>query len=619
MARPNVRRLIQRLGPVSRATLVRLVAIAGALPAAAALCPTWAGAVEAVPIMYLDPLLPKAAFEERFPPELAGLWIEALKRPERELKRQAASAIASAHRQGLTGLEGAIDPLMKLLQQPDQDRFTRLTVSRTLGVLDARQAAELLSAQLRPDDLDMAELVEPVLARWQYAPLREVWMKRLANEVTLRRMHILAIRGLAALQATEALPRLLELAQDGTVSADVRLEAATALGQVQEAGLLEPARRMAGNKSPEAVVERILAARMLARHGGPETQTLLVELATDAQPAVSAIALGHLFRIDPDLILPVIDQTITSEDATVRRWGAKVLVAKPTLPKLALLAPMLHDADPELRSFVCDALLELSQDPALHDAIVQHGRQILVSDGWRGQEQAILLLVTLDDKSIVDQLLELLAATRPEVHATAAWGLCQLQVPATAERILDIYTKATDVFMAPGPKRAGMYAQLSYLAQALGRLNVAAADGVLRKYVPKNLSVHPTSRAAAIWALGLLHAEQPDEKLADQFLERLLDIFNPMIPEEPEVARMSAVSLGRMKSAHTLTELRKMRDGCTTQSAIGLACAWAVCQITGEAMEDIEPMVKILNDWFLTPTAPLPSNVSQPPAPDGDQ
>jgi HEAT repeat protein len=264
---------------------------------------------------------------------------------------------------------------------------------------------------------------------------------------------------------------------------------------------------------------------------------------------------------------------------------------------------MLNDADPSLRGFVCDSMVALSKDESLHEAVVNHGRELLVSEGWRGQEQAILLMVTLDDKSIVDTLLGLLAATRPEVHATAAWGLCQLQVPATAESILDVFTKTTEGALAGGSLRDGTHVQLSYLAQALGRLKVAAADGVLRKYVPKSFAVHPTARAAAIWALGLIHAEQPDEKLADQFLERLLDIFNPMMPEAPEVARMSAVSLGRMKAAHTLDGLRKVRTEIGLQSPIGYAGAWAIQQITGEAIGEIDPVVEMQTNWFLTPNS----------------
>ncbi|MHB8970137.1 MAG: HEAT repeat domain-containing protein [Pirellulaceae bacterium] len=589
---------------MSRTAVVRLVAIASVLPAVATLVSASAVAVEAVSIMYQDPLLLKPTIEQRFPPGIGPLWFQALQRPEREMQRQAASAIAAAHSKGLIGLEAAIDPLMKLLQQPDLDRLTRLTVAQTLVVLDARQAASLLYEQLDPHDLDMAELIEPALARWEHSPMREVWLTRLASKVTLRRMHVLAIRGLAERKVTETLPRLLELAQDVTAGADVRLEAATALGQMQETGLIEPARKLAADKSPKSVVPRLVAARMLAAHRGPDAETLLAELATDPQTAVRAIALGNLFRIDPDLLLPLIDQTISSDDAIVRRWGAAALAAKPALPKLALLAPMLHDADLDLRRHVCDSLVELSKDASLHEAVLNHGRQMLASDGWRGQEQAILLLVTIDDKSICDQLLGLLAATRREVHTTAAWGLCQFQVPATADSILDVYTKSSTSFLAGGVQRDGMYAQLSYLAQALGRLKVAAADGVLRKYVPKNLQVHATSRAAAIWALGLLHAEQPDDKLADQFLERLLDVTNPMMPEDPEVAFMSAISLGRMKAAHTLDGLRKMRTETGLQTSLGHASGWAIQEITGEPLGKIEPLVEMQVGWFLTPILP---------------
>lgn len=601
MAHLNVCRLMRQLVHVSRAAVVRLVAVAALWPAVAVLSSVSAGAVEPVAIMYLDPLLPKAAVDRSFPAGLASLWIEALQLPGHELKRQAASAIAAAHPKGLTGLEAAIDPLMNLLQQPDQDRFTRLNVARALVVLDARQAAALLWEQLDTRDLDMAEVIEPALGRWGHPPMREVWVERLAGAVTLRRSHVLAIRGLTQLKATEALPRLLELAQVAEAGADVRLEAATALGQLQETGLLEPATQLMSDKSPSATLPRLVAARMLASHRGPDTEALLRELATDPQTAIRAIALGQLFRIDPDLILPLIDQTISSEDATVRSWGAQALVAKPTVPKLALLAPMMHDVDPQLRRYVCDALLELSKDPSLHAAVIDHGRQILASEGWRGQEQAILLLVTLDDKTIVDRLLSLLAATRPEAHATAAWGLCQLQVPATTDAILDVYTKTSESFLKGDAGRKGTYLQLSYLAQALGIMNVTAAEGVMRKYIPKNKRLHPTARSAAIWALGLLHAERPDVQLADQFLERLVDIFNPMEPEEPEVARMSAVSLGRMKSAHTLTELQAMQQRLGLQHPIGYASAWAAQQISGEPIGELKPIVERQLDWFLTP------------------
>ena len=513
------------------------------LPVTMATCPRSAAAVEADWLMHRDPVFQRPATEVRFPPGLPALWLQAIERPERDLKRRGASAIALAHSKGLTGLEVTIEPLMKILDQPDEDRTVRLTAARALVELDAREAAPLLFKSLQPGDVDFAELVEPALARWTHTAMREVWRARLAGQSTVRRMHVLAIRGLTALGDTESLPRLLQLAQDRGRATDVRLEAAMALGRLQETGLEEAARKLIGDKSPQAIVDRLVAARMLARHRGKDAESLLSELATDPQTSVRAIALEGLFGIDPNLILPMIDQTITSDAANVRRWGAKTLVAKPSPENLVLLGPMLDDPDPGLRRYVCDALLQLAQDESLHDAVVTQGRRILASDSWRGLEQATLLLVSLNDKSIVDRLLELLDAERAEVHATAAWGLCRLDVASTSEPICKVFRRKTDSYLAGEPRADGTELQLSHLAQALGQMKYAPADSVLRKYIPKGTPLPPISRAGAVWALGQLYADNPQDELANQLVERLNDVAS-MMPEASNVRAMSAVTLG---------------------------------------------------------------------------
>ena len=404
----------------------------------------------------------------------------------------------------------------------------------------------------------MAELVEPALAEWGEAAMRDVWLKRLQSDVASRPMHVMAIRGLASLRETAALPRLLELARDARTPADVRLSAGWALGQLQDSGLLEAATQLSSDQTPQAWVSRLVAAHMLDRHRGPETEQLLTRLAVDPQTVVRSISLAQLFRIDSDLIMPILDATLTADDVHVRRWGAKTLIAKPTVAKVTRLATLLNDPDPDLRQSVCDALVTLAQSESLHETVLTEGRRMLDQDGWRGQEQAILLLVTLDDKSIADRLVSLLAATRPEVHATAAWGLSRLQVSATLEPMLAIFTETTDRFRAGDERRDRVQDQLSHLAQTFGRMKYSPADGVLRRYIPKGSGFPPVSRAAAIWALGWIHSEQLDKQLADQFLERLMDLYG-MIPESEVVSRMSGISLGRMKAEHTLKGLREMR------------------------------------------------------------
>jgi HEAT repeat protein len=298
--------------------------------------------------------------------------------------------------------------------------------------------------------------------------------------------------------------------------------------------------------------------------------------------------------------VPIIDTTLTSEDVHVRRWGAQTLVAKPTVEKINKLAALLNDRDPGLRRYVCDSLVELGKVESLHEAVLQEGRKVLAIEAWRGQEQAALLLVTLDDKTIADQLVGLLSAQRPEVHVTAAWGLCELQVPATLEPMLTVFTKTSEAWKGNTDKRDKVAFQMSYLAQAFGRMKYDPAEPLLRTFVPKNAGYHPTARAAAIWALGWILSERPDPELADRLLERMFDCYS-MVPEDAQVGRMAAITQGRMKTSNTLEGLRDIarREGRLT--AMGISTFWAIERITGEPIGEVPPIIEMQRDWLLSP------------------
>ena len=418
--------------------------------------------------------------------------------------------------------------------------------------------------------------------------------------VGLRRMHELAIRGVAALGEEETLPRLLELALDRHVPVSVRFEAADALGIMRDSGLLESARELIQDQSLAAVVDRVVAARMIAGHRGQETEALLIQLATEPQPAVRSIALGHLFRIDPSLILPIIDDTVRSKDANVRRWGAETLVARPSVELLDLLVPMLDDRDPEIRRYVCDSLVALAEEPSFHEPILTQGKKVLNADGWRGQEQATLLLVTLEDTTIVDRLVELLDMSRAEASVAAAWGLCRLAVPATAEPVHEVLQRKTKSWLAWEPQQDGIGDQLALLAQTLAVLKYTPAEPVLREYIAKGTSLEPTSRSAAIWALGKIRLGETDPQLAKLLVARVLDAFS-MEPEFPEVCRMSAVTLARIKATSTVDALRSTLDQTGLGSDLGYACAWAIAQLTGEEIPPLKPDIHWQRDWFLVP------------------
>src|SRR5262245_9659051 len=132
-------------------------------------------------IMYREPQVPVARTVKTFPKGLTELWLAALDRPEREVRSQAALAIAAAHEAGMPGLGVATGPLTKLLDRPDEHPAVLTAAARALVALDARDAAPVLLRLARSGDLDLRELVEPALARWDYRPARDIWLDRLTH------------------------------------------------------------------------------------------------------------------------------------------------------------------------------------------------------------------------------------------------------------------------------------------------------------------------------------------------------------------------------------------------------------------------------------------------------
>ena len=583
----------KRTPPAAFATLLGI--------AFAAICPVSASAVETPWLMYEDPVLHQRQTENGFPPKLVDCWLQAMARPEREMKRRAALAVVRGAAKGVPGLEKTVDPLCRILSDPDQDHVVHLTAARALVALEAKEAAPALIEATRPDDLEMAEVVESALARWKDPGLRDRWRERLDGEIGLRRMHILAIRGLVALKERDAVARLRQFALDSRTPLNVRLEAADALGILQDSGLLEEAQRLSGNQTVTGLVDRLVAVRMVAAHRGGDAEAFLVQAAADPEPSIAAAALRNLYQIDPGLILPIVEEVVASKDAKVRRWGAEALVARPSNDSIVALAPLLDDPDPRLRRDVCDWLLKLAETSEFREKVIGEGRRVLAADGWRGQEQATLLLVTLDDKTIAHRLVEILSVSRREANVAAAWGLCELAVPDTAAPVFAFVEKTTESWLAQEPQEEGLDRQIALLCQTLGVLKHSPADEVLRKYIPKGVPLGEKSRAAAIWALGHLHAGQVDEALADQFEKRLLDAFHPQVPECWLVSRMSAVGLGRMKASKNVPALRSALDRSSISTDVGYASAWALWQITGEEIPAVTPVLNMDQDWFLTP------------------
>ena len=544
-------------------------------------------------IEYPDPIVTHS-------PRLVPLWTEALDGPEVDLRRQAADNVILAHERGMRELEGMVEPLKRALRRPDPHPLVTLAATRALVALDARQEAGELFAHCKTDGIDVAGVVEPALAQWDYVPIRPVWLERLKNPKTHRRRLILAINGLAAVGEVEAVPHLLGLSQSLKVPGDVRLAAARSLGLIKTDGLDEIARKLAEDRSRDKIVERVIAASMIVGHRDESSLELMMELAVDSEPAVAAIALATLLEIDPDHVLRIVKVTIANPDANVRRLGARALVARPTPERVKLLGPMLDDPHPGLRGYVRESLEALAEKPELADEIVDVTVQMLGTSRWRGLEQACLLLTALDHKPAAHRLAELLDFNRPEVFIAAAWGLGRLAVPDTFSVMCQKARIETEKAFNGQRYDKDVGRQVCYLNQALGRLKYAPCDDVLRRYVPRTILFPPEFRAGAIWSLGHLHAGNPDDKLARQLAGRLADVDSTP-PEDVNVRRMSAISLGRMKAEKSLAVLREFLEFETVNRPAGYACGWAIELITGEPMGEPTAEEVSLLGWFLDP------------------
>jgi HEAT repeat protein len=558
--------------------------------------------------MYKSPDLPKPTVEWVFPEGAIKLWLEALKRPDAETKYRAADAIARARAQGVKGFESAVNPLLNLLEQPREHPTARVAAARALVALDARNTAPQLLHQLQTADDDLRDVIEPALARWDHRPIRAVWLARCKEAEPRSRQLVLAIQGLALVREEAAVDPLRKLVLSDRAPPVHRLEAARALGQLREAGLEKDAE---GLSASTEFVGRLCAVRMLGRHSSPSAIQLLQRLTLDKHPVVAGDAVERLLAVDAKHVVPTLKDILASPDPRLRSLGVAVLFREPSTEHIALLSQRLDDVHPDVRGKAREALRELATKKEWRDLIIARATEALASQSWRSLEQATLLLAQLDHKTAAARFVELLDFAKPEVFVAAAWGLRKLNVPETLPAAAGhIKARVQQLKNPPSDPRAPRLPynivdlEMSQLLQFIGTQRYTQADTLLRSFIPRAERGHPApqeSRAAAIWALGMLYEGKNPSDLAALLVERLSDTTSRP-PEDFRVRWMSALSLGRMKAKDWLTTIAAQRlTAEPSDDPVSNASGWAVEQITGEKMPPPRTIRKTQRDWFLIP------------------
>jgi len=550
-------------------------------------------------VMFDDPVLELPKGKGFYPNTAISVWIEALGQSEIGLKRKVAQTIVRAHEVGMKGLEETIKPMIRELEKSDAHPSVQLSMAQALVALDTRDAASMLLAAVERNGLEMSQTVEPAMARWQYQKAEPLWKQRLQDSGVSKTRLVLALRGLASLKSKGESAKLLNLAADTNISPRVRFEAADAASRVDPDGTLSVAEQL--NSSDALLIDRIVAARLIARSKGSAAEAMLLKLAVDKASTVAAIALKRLLEIDPVLISGVAGSALGSKDANVRMLAARAIAVQSNDESISKLQPLLDDRHPANRGFVCDEFYRMAVKDDLRDNVIAAASKMLHGEGWRGFEQSILLLTSLKYTDESTRFVELLNHERPEVFVTAAWALRVLAIESTLPAMLSYAESiAQPVRNAEFPKYANQYDhQLAHLYEAFGQQKFMPSQKVMISYIPKTLTC-VRSRRGGIWAIGLLLAENSAKSICDQLIQRAADAstFNP---EDPLVRRMAAISLARMNAKDYVASLRKISKAEGQGGQVGYACAWAVSQLTGEDLPKLEARVFARSPWFLLP------------------
>ncbi|MFO1095805.1 MAG: phycocyanin alpha phycocyanobilin lyase [Planctomycetaceae bacterium] len=552
--------------------------------------------------METDPEFHALPLKKDFQRDFKGLWRQALQRPEADYQRLAAETVARAHRHGIPGLQELTPELETILTAPASHPAARFAAARALIALESRSSADkLLESGLKYGAV-FRQLVEPALADWDFAPARDVWRKRLETPRTFPADLTLALRGLGHVQDADSLTKISAMALDLLRPSQIRLEAAQAAGDISDQGLETAAEQLAHDRRTDPQLNRWCALRLLTRHSSSPPADCSSNWRMTRNPPIAA-ALDRLNQIDPQLVVPLAEQAFASVDPLVRAAGVHAYLEVPTPERIKPLARLLDDDHPAVRKLVAEGLSRLAAKPELGEPIRAESMTVLAGDRWQGQQQAALLLGSLEHRPAAKRMSELLESPRPEVMVAAAWGLRKVADPETVPAIIDKIRRQTVERKRQSVNRA-LDEQVAHLFEACGRMQAQDAEPLMREYIPRDdTRTMDLSRSAAIWALGRLHEGTLDAALAGDLISRVMDTGDRP-PECPVVKRMAVVALVRMKAVDQAMNLKSSLAIHQLASALDVATRWAVRELSGEELPPPTPLPYPDGTWFLEPLRP---------------
>ena len=541
--------------------------------------------------------------------DIRQVWAAALRHTESDLRRELADSIVQANRAGMPGLEDLSDELLGVLQTIDERIDTRTAAAAALIDLDRSDLAEDLAAAAADGSLSLQRVIEPALARWDYAPAREIWLERLA-EPSHPELLRLAVEGLGEVHDARAIGPLSEILHSPHQDAASRLTAARALARLNPPDTLRWAGRwldqgdVAGDSGMAAKrfatrLKRQLAVELLVQQSSPEALRLL-EIAADSEfPTVAGVALRRLLELDRDSVVGRAERMIGDRDANIRQVILLALADEPTPAAIGWLIRALDDSVPDLRQQARRSLLKHAADDRLREVVVDQAAVTLDGESWRSLEQAMIVLTELRHRAIKRRLVELIDHRRDEVQVTAGWAIKHLFEPDDAAEVLELARRVTAEIDSGSVASIRSDVQ-AHLFEALGKLNHRPAVEDLKGLIRKDSPYAVESRAAAIWALGFLLQAPADATLIRSLEARLADVES-VPPEYDEVRAAAAIALGRIADPDSLPELRAWYRSDGPNRLVGRSSGWSVMRLTGEQLPPAEPLLGTVSNWVIDP------------------
>ena len=528
-----------------------------------------------------------------FPEGLVELWARGLERNDPQLSRLIVDSLATAHRRGLKEASEMAPVLKELASAKDFSPALALSIANTLVTFDQDENAELLAEMATEFGPTVAAVVEPALARWQSKVYETQWAQRLSTGTAGETSMIHAVDGLSAIRSSNAAELIAAILTDEKRTPSLRLVAANRFGSLQESDTLKIAKELK-SRSDQEILNHLLAIQVL-NHASDEGAIQFFRdcLAVDSN-AVQSQAVANLYRIQPALVEERFDQLKDHTDVNIRTHLVNALADARSPEQMPRLAVFLNDFNPHLRRRVSEHLIELAESE-LRDSVIESVVEIQSKKQWQGCEQANYVLGVLKHLPAGARMVELLGHQRGEVKVSSAWGLNQLKLEEHLPAMLEHAQSIWDGFQSKqlNSLNRGMTLHQAFLFNAFGDQRYQPAKPLMRKYVPKNFEIGADARIAAVWALGMLHENDPETGLAAALDGRIKD--NGQFPELEGVRNMAAVSLGRMKSVPHLDTLYQFADE-------GLAGAqWALHHMEGRELPNPSPNRVFIDDWFLSP------------------